>query len=171
MKLRHFSAEPLGSIRSVQQYSQPYFKPTGFWISDESDTPSWSEWCWGNDFNPDGLSLEYEIELSRESMVLHIKSDTELDYFHDEYTQLYTFDYKKDSTGLCASPYIDWAAVAKKYKGILITPYRPKYRFSIKGASTWYTTWDCASGCIWDASAIQSIQLISHHRLSEDELR
>jgi hypothetical protein len=48
---------------------------------------------------------------------------------------------------------IDWQRVAEQHQGIIITPYQWECRYSID----WYYIWDCASGCIWDPDAIESI--------------
>jgi hypothetical protein len=46
---------------------------------------------------------------------------------------------------------INWAAVATKYVGIEIAPYQWSCRTSLQ----WYYGWDVASGCVWDADAVQ----------------
>jgi hypothetical protein len=51
---------------------------------------------------------------------------------------------------------IDWAAVARDYKGILITPY-DRSQFSFLGMHRhlgWFSIIDCASACIWDLSSV-----------------
>ena len=50
---------------------------------------------------------------------------------------------------------IDWNRVAKKYQGIIITPYIWERRLTT--TCTWYYGWDVASGCIWDNKAIKEI--------------
>lgn len=48
---------------------------------------------------------------------------------------------------------IDWQKVSRQYDGIIIAPYQWEHRLS----SDWYYPWDCASGCIWNGKAIQTI--------------
>lgn len=51
---------------------------------------------------------------------------------------------------------IDWSRVSKDYAGIEICPYLEKRRDVL-----WYSTWDVASGCIWNILPIvQHITLI-----------
>ena len=52
---------------------------------------------------------------------------------------------------------INWRAVAGDYAGLIITPYQWSRRLE---PYSWYYGWDCASGCIWDPSAITDIKLI-----------
>lgn len=44
---------------------------------------------------------------------------------------------------------IDWMKVAHDYAGIEIAPYQDQFR-----RHEWYSTWDCASGCIWNKKGI-----------------
>jgi hypothetical protein len=53
--------------------------------------------------------------------------------------------------------YIDWSKVAAKHQGIIIAPYCYARRLTYHTA--WYYGWDCASGCIWDLKAIQSVEV------------
>lgn len=43
----------------------------------------------------------------------------------------------------------------REYAGIIITPYQWARRLEL----SWYYNWDCASGCIWDVSAILGVHL------------
>lgn len=52
---------------------------------------------------------------------------------------------------------IDWAAIAERWDGILIPTYQHAARRSDR--ARWYHSWDCASGCIWNARAIVSTML------------
>ncbi len=45
--------------------------------------------------------------------------------------------------------------VAKLYQGIIIAPYC--YSIRLDNDCFWYYPWDCASGCIWDATAIAAL--------------
>ena len=48
---------------------------------------------------------------------------------------------------------IDWHAVAQAYAGIEIAPYCWSLRFEYE--FLWYYGWDCASGCVWELSAVR----------------
>ena len=66
--------------------------------------------------------------------------------------------------GICTCPIIrpnhfemPWEDIKQTYSGIIITPHI--YERHLTLAYGWYNLWDCASGCIWDISAIESITL------------
>jgi hypothetical protein len=44
---------------------------------------------------------------------------------------------------------INWAKVAAKWGGVEIAPFQSK-----RDNVFWYSTWDCASGVVWDLDAI-----------------
>jgi hypothetical protein len=50
---------------------------------------------------------------------------------------------------------IEWRKVAERFDGIIIAPYIWQRRLDLE--SSWYYSWDCASGCIWNASAVREI--------------
>lgn len=153
MRLIHFSAEPLAGIWPVMQQPQASFKPKGLWVSDE-DEYGWREWCRDNDWG-DGLAVAHEIEPTDEARLLTITSAAAI----DEFTAIY-------GTSDRLSCWIDWAAVASTYQGILITPYIYERRLSYESPS-WYYPWDCASGCIWDTDAIAGFRVVELEPLAD----
>lgn len=56
---------------------------------------------------------------------------------------------------------IDWLAIYRKYQGIIIEPYL----WSFRSAWHWYNAWDCASGCVWDVSTIESFELVEKKQI------
>lgn len=92
----------------------------------------------------------YKIEIDT-SNVLVIKDDNSFLEFSDKYKDP-EFE-KKWSYGRNSN--IDWPRVAKEYKGIEFPVYFSKYRMADK--HDWYYTWDVASGCIWDLSAVKKV--------------
>ena len=108
-------------------------KPLGLWYGIGQ---SWQEWCeeemphWVHDYS-------YIIEPDLSKMLI-ISNEKEFEEFHKKYSsdswKTYTWE-------------IDWAAVAKDYDGIEISPYLPNFRMSTQ--HLWYYGWDIASGCIW----------------------
>jgi hypothetical protein len=80
--------------------------------------------------------------MTTDARVLHLSSSDELLAFHAEFG----LDNWK----------VSWIAVAEQWQGIIIAPYLWERRL---GDPSWYYTWDCASGCIWDATAIASVSL------------
>jgi len=144
MKLIHFRSKPFDknfAVHSVDQ-QKPYFKPNGFWVSDEDDY-GWKAWCESEGYRVKCLVVAYAVLIDY-TKILCIRSVDEL----DEFSKQYAFDRM----------FVDWISVAKRYSGILITPYLWDRRFDV--ASAWYYSWDCASGCIWDKSAILGMERI-----------
>lgn len=139
--LFHFSDEPLPRIE-LRVQPRASIKPIGLWVSDEADF-GWSTWCREEKFHLERLAIRHRIRLASESGVLAIGTIETFDAFAARYAV---------PLGRRATV-IDWAAVADRHRGILITPYRWDRRLS----SFWYCGWDCASGCIWDPAAIAAI--------------
>lgn len=139
MRLVHFSAEPLGALRTVVAKMEPSFKPHGLWLSDEDDEQSWSAWCTAEEFGLGTITTEFDLVPNHN--VLHLASADDLLDFTADYgsgSNVHKFDY------------IDWQRVADKYQGLLITPYVWSCRYDLM----WYYGWDCASACVWDVSAL-----------------
>lgn len=166
----HYSIRKINKIvkreyRSRLWYTELSNKPQGFW----------------NDVMRYRLKHKYRITLDPNAKYLIITNEEELDEFADRfgYWKVYVpthplqqvKDTKKKLEEACnplksLSSYIDnnklcdriieWNWVMGLYKGIIINPYiyerRNKYE--------WYNGWDCASGCIWDASCIERIEYV-----------
>jgi hypothetical protein len=134
-----------------------YGKPNGFWVSDDSDH-GWADWCLAEEFRLDGLRYRHRVTLSESANILGIHNGEQLEVFHeiysveDEFSRSFnrSYDYhdKKHYWP------INWHAVAEKYDGIIITPYLWSHRLD---GPSWYYGWDCASGCIWNLAAIESV--------------
>ncbi|TXH44220.1 MAG: hypothetical protein E6Q97_33060 [Desulfurellales bacterium] len=147
MLLTHWSSNPLPALENREQNSlnsSEYQKPDGLWLSDESAEESWSWWCQVNNFRLHTFRIRTDFEVNMDN-VLHIKNQAELLSFSHQ--------YGRTTYGLWAQHAIVWEHVARDYKGILITPYLWECR-DIGGSSTWYYSWDCASGCFWDVSCL-----------------
>ena len=154
MRLIHFSTTPLTRVVSVDAGSgsqaRAGMKPNGLWVSDENEDPSWRSWCEKEQFGPIGtgaIVFEQEIEIVDDGSILHLAHEGAIRRFQQK------FALKEDfppSINL-----IDWKKVAESFKGVLITPYCWSLR--LEPGFLWYYGWDCASGVIWDASAIARI--------------
>lgn len=143
--LSHFSNEPyLRHVYSKQQrvadYRSCFDKPCGLWVSVDGEY-DWQSWCESESF---GIGrFRHQIYLSRDCNVLHLKSASDIMEFREH--------WGIEREDLWRDVYIPWEKVAKEYQGIIIAPYQ----WSRRMEESWYYGWDCASGCIWDASAIQ----------------
>lgn len=152
--LIHWSAKPLTSVLSVQQAAHRD-KPFGLWVSAGDGDDGWFDFCVDNDYHLDGLAYASEIILEPDTNVLRLTTAGELDDFSSHFAGPIP-DYmhrwwKQGEAGYS----IDWPRVAGAYQGIIIAPYCWERRMT--RSTHWYYTWDCASGCIWDATAIAKV--------------
>lgn len=147
MILHHYSDKPLTKVLSVRQNRESlhtYSKPTGLWVSVEGEQ-DWVAWCESEGFRDINKQLDHLITLADGANILVLSNAEMIDDF--------THTYGRD-TGFRA-PGIAWQDVAEKHSGIIIAPYIWSRR--LHHFTSWYYGWDCASGCIWDASAVASI--------------
>lgn len=148
MRLLHYSDAPLGEIFSSDQRNSKAFKPRGLWVSVEGPD-DWPSWCRSEEFGVERLTHVHEIELFPAANILRIQNAGGIDRFTDE------FAIERDRF---QGFKIDWPTIAERWQGIVIAPYIRSRRLS--DHVSWYYGWDCASGCIWDASAIKSAKLL-----------
>lgn len=159
MRLLHYSELALPFSRSmdyVQNEIRSFGKPTGFWVSVEGED-DWPTWCRDNEFFTDGLTHVCEVTLAPDANVLMIGTVDALTAFHDRYSvedtrhplPRHTFSEEY----VWKSRPIDWNAVTADHDGIIIAPYQ----WSCRMKYDWYYSWDVASGCIWNLSAIASV--------------
>lgn len=144
-ELVHYSLQPLKKIRTVPlQQQHVTFKPSGLWVSVEGEY-DWKTWCMDNSFNLNRFEFKSYIKLKTNSKILKIDTLKGMDDFTREYIK--KTSYKVDM--------INWKSVAEKWQGIVISPYQWSKKLDNK--TFWYCIWDCASGCVWDADAIESV--------------
>lgn len=149
MRLVHYSDQPLGQIRKIEQ-GDDMFKPRGLWVSDDDCKTNWYSWCMAEDFRLDHLTHVHDITLAVNANILILKTISDIDSFTDEWRR----DSKDDDFFRFEMP---WARICAQYQGLIITPYLWQRRLTREVG--WYYSWDCASGCIWDPNAIASVTL------------
>lgn len=150
-RLVHYSAKPIsGPVWSVDQVMVPDMKPRGFWVSVEGNNDGWKEWCESENYNLRSLQHIHEIKLRDDAEILWLRTAADIDRF--------TAEWMPPNFRRASFYSIPWAPVAMTYQGIIIAPYIHERRLS--DVAKWYYTWDCASGCIWDAAAIKSIRAL-----------
>ncbi len=141
LSFSHFSARPLeNEIYSEQQDKEPSSKPNGFWVSVDGED-DWPSWCEAESFGLNRLETRSIVTLNTEN-ILFLSGHLDLKVFQQGYGV---------SNSYLSS--INWFAVSADYQGIIIAPYQ----WSCRMEMSWYYGWDCASGCIWDADAIESV--------------
>ncbi len=152
MKLVHYSAKPVGELHMIDQTLHA-LKPSGFWVSDDDCEDNWRSWCEAESFGLDRLSLIHDIELKPETNVLILTSPSDLRSFSERFRTCPFPELAQYRHNI----FMDWKAISMEYAGLIITPYIWECR--LDKDSFWYYVWDCASGCIWDPTAIASITL------------
>jgi len=160
MRLVHFSEKPTLQVESREQIDgEPtsllrLYKPVGLWVSDEDQEESWSWWCENDRFELGRLRYRWGVELKPDANVLIVSKPWEFEDFHERFRIPNPIYRHTSGSYLFEKGQPDWRAVAEAHQGIIISPYLWDYRLS---EYHWYYGWDCASGCIWDASAIASV--------------
>lgn len=150
MLLRHYAKRPVASVYSVEQDAEPQMKPNGFWVSVDDCGDNWKAWCEAEDFGRDRLVVLHGIDLAPNANILRLSSASEIDALTKRYAEI--------EPRWKAAYRVRWQEIATRYDGIIIAPYIWTRR--LEGGSDWYYGWDCASGCIWNANAIASIQVL-----------
>lgn len=148
VRLIHWSAAPILALDRAWDYSgyrARLDKPTGFWVSVEGDGDGWSDWCRSEQFGVERLAHEHEVVLTPAARILQITTPEGIDALTERY-----------GTGRYGGMEIEWSRLAGEYQGILIAPYQWSRRLA--DGRSWYYSWDCASGCVWDLDAIAAIR-------------
>lgn len=154
MRLVHYNKNGVWEQRfnGEKDFPQPHpdhdgFKPKGLWVSVEGPH-DWRWWCEAEQFRVDNLAHAFEIVLKPEARILMIDSLPAIDAFHRKHAVR--------PPRIPSMAVIDWQEVARHWDGIIIAPYQWERRLAIE--FMWYYGWDCASGCIWSMSAVQSVK-------------
>ena len=148
MKLSHYSSHPILLPESREQTGRRSDKPDGLWVSVDGDD-DWPAWCLSENYEDTNAQYHFAVTLADDARILKLGSVGDLHAFTAQYAdpdkQIYGVDWA-----------IDWRRVSNEYQGIIIAPYQWPARLTV----SWYYGWDCASGCIWDASAFTAVELV-----------
>ena len=134
---KRFELDPRAYQQEADRFV--YTKPRGLWFDADSD---WQRWCEAESFATDSFKWRHILTLDFSRIILLTDKD-EIDLFTERYAIA-------DRYGIA----IDWPRVAQEFAGIVIAPYCWKRRMA--DHARWYYGWDCASGCVWDLTAITS---------------
>lgn len=158
MRLIHYSASPLIEVHSVSQGvgkgATRGTKPNGLWVSVEGDD-DWPSWCRSENFALNSLANETEVVLRPDAQVLIVSGGDDLRAFHDAYATTHPM-FDEGWSSYAKRKVIDWKRVADEHSGVIIAPYVWEWRLDLN--LNWYSGWDCASGCIWDHTAISELR-------------
>ena len=151
MRLLHYSKDPLpANLCDMLQDVGP--KPRGLWVSVEGED-DWKSWCIRERFWLVNLTTETEIKLLPDAKIIHLSCAGDIDDFGDKYTAV---EYPYNGF---PGAFINWPQIATEYDGIIIAPYVWSRRLASR--CFWYYGWDCASGCIWNIGAIESMKTLN----------
>ena len=142
MAMIHYSAEPFNHEIKSTRKQYKYQKPLGLWFSTNKDD-GWRSWCKSEDFRQDCFNYKTNIKFKPDAKVLQITNPAGVDAFWKEYgvpdKNVPNLRYK-----------VNWPKVAQKYDAI----YFPKYYPELRKKHRWYDSWDCSSGCVWNANVV-----------------
>lgn len=155
LRLVHYTKDPDMIVPgTVAQKPDGDMKPEGLWVSVLGEY-GWKDWCESGSFRLENLAHVHAVTLSPTARILHLSGARDIDAFTESYAE----EHPVVSKFYC----VNWARVeADGYHGIVISPYCWERR--LDGNSRWYYGWDCASGCIWNADAIESVTLMEGER-------
>ncbi len=151
MKFIHYSAQPLIVVYDAAQSGDRIDKPRGLWFSAGDGDDGWRAWCEGEQFSIDCLAYATEITLADNARILNVCGAVEIDDLTMKYGRKYPFRLADER---CFDG-IHWRAISDLYDAIVIAPYCWDRR--LDGIAKWYYSWDCASGCVWNASAVKTV--------------
>lgn len=153
--LQHFTSESLtfDPTRTYEQGEPTTFgKPVGFWVSVEGED-DWQSWVTDN-MNADRLAHRSDVALAGTANILRIESTVGIDSLTARFAVQTEYDRRWNWREHDRRKWpIDWRLVAAQFDGVIIAPYC----WSRRNSHDWYYGWDCASGCIWNLSAIASV--------------
>jgi hypothetical protein len=151
-ELSHYSSASGVYPMSMEQLPVPSFKPKGLWVTVDGEF-DWPTWCKQEEFHEADLQYKFRVALNPDANILYIQGEQELREFNSWAGETLVLAGGHEFPG-----YVNWNKVAEKYQGIVISPYVWSCRLDYD--VHWYYGWDCASGCIWDADAIQEVYRI-----------
>jgi hypothetical protein len=159
MRFIHYSCEQLTEVKDWTQdgSDEGGIKPDGLWFSvirDQDGSDSWRDHC-----KASGKTLQpyrTELLLNKET-VLWVQTDAKVDEVAKEYGYLRPPPKIPNPARNYPSTAIRWKRLARNYGGIVVVigPHCSEYA---RQESLWYSTWDCASGCVWKANAVRELR-------------
>lgn len=158
MKLIHYSDKYLTEIRDCDQKADSHAshigKPIGLWVSVDGED-DWFAWCRGEGYCLENLGYPTEIALAADANILIVSTPQGIEDLTEKFGDYPTYAQTEYDRNLFGKGWIDWCAFGELFDGIIIAPYQWSHR--LNNAARWYYSWDCASGCIWRARAVQSL--------------
>lgn len=139
----HMASEPVTSVRGPRRAPADihrHDKPDGLWYG---FGPSWLEWCRSE--QPDWIGQHwYEVVLAPEARILSLTTAYDVLMFGRQYAA--PERYPGDTGAIL------WRELEATYDAIEINPYQWSMR--LHDETSWYYSWDVASGCVWAPSLV-----------------
>ena len=163
MRFVHYAPHHLTAIEDRAQDkrgAERGDKPDGLWFSAGDGQDGWRAWCEMASFALAALTHRTEIVFRPRAKLLRLKGVRAIDSFTAEYGREPAYRKSMPPSSFSYAGYtIDWPRVAKKWDGIIIAPYCYARRLHL--GCRWYYGWDCASGCVWRARAVEALRPLS----------
>lgn len=135
----------------------PVGKPWGLWYGCGT---AWLEWSCTNNFRLHRYVLAVDVD---ESRLLRLGTVKRIERF--------VRDYRDESRAVVIPGVgdiiraVDWGRVRERWVGVEIDTWQHPYDRRMLPVSCrlpiWYSAWDCASGCLWDLSAVTGWRLVA----------
>lgn len=142
MDFTHWSTQPIERLIQKRYVQKTNSKPAGFWFEVDGD---WQRWCEGESFRLETFRFSYSLDLDL-SRFLFLKTISDIDSFTSQWTKGTEYNWE-----------VYWQLLHRAYSGIIIAPYQWERRYT--DHTSWYYSWDCASGVVWNISAVRSFKL------------
>lgn len=152
MELSHYHSKPFELDREFTYTQRVGTKPSGLWVSVDGEF-DWPTWCKAEDFDTTGNTVRHKVVLKPDANIWILSEPEHL---------LRVPTLGLDGTTLKFHFHVPWPRIAEDFQGIIISPYQWSMR--LRDDTFWYYGWDCASGCIWDLSAIEKMEVMDEAR-------
>jgi hypothetical protein len=150
-RLYHFGTKVITHVRSRHQIDVPFFKPAGLWVSVED---AWPRLVRASSYLED-FSLVRSTEISVDaSRLIWLRTIEEIAAFERSFRTEWT-------KGALSYTSIGWDKVAAVTDGVIVTDLDFDKLYRTRDLH-WVISWECASGCIWNSSAITCLTEITH---------
>jgi len=137
----------------LEDQKPAYFKPTGLWYACGPEWLDWSEYNWTSQV--DDWRYLYKLTLGKK--ILRLQTSQETVRFARKYATDVRGRSLREGVDLRGLFNLDWPRVAERYNGIEICPYH----WGLRDEMLWYSTWDVASGCIWNPAGLRNVELVA----------
>jgi len=157
MRFINYSNRPLTAIPAFRQDGSDsrWSKPIGLWFSvvDENGTDSWRSLCTFKGIDLIQQPHVTEIIFKKDARLFRLFGENDIDALDAKHRFSPGYpEWLKENPDYTRSG-IRWNLVAEEYDGVIAAPHCIARHLE----QHWYFTWECASGCIWNSIAVESL--------------